>query len=75
MNFVMNHAPGAQSISRPVHQQSSMLPLCSGQYDQNYLNIEDNTVGFCYYIFETREVYKYIQLCGTQLDHKPLQTK
>ena len=28
MNFVMNHAPGAGSIARPVDQQSSALPLC-----------------------------------------------
>ena len=27
MNFVMNHAPGAGSIARPVDQQSSALPL------------------------------------------------
>ena len=28
MNFVLNHAPGAGSLARPVHQQSSALPLC-----------------------------------------------
>ena len=27
MNFVMNHAPGARSIARPVGQQSSAIPL------------------------------------------------
>ena len=27
VNFVMNHAPGAGSIARPVDQQSSDLPL------------------------------------------------
>ena len=27
MNFIMNHAPGAGSIARPVDQQSSALPL------------------------------------------------
>ena len=27
MNFVMNHAPGARSIARPVNQQSSALTL------------------------------------------------
>ena len=26
MNFVMNHAPGAGSIARPVDQQSSAIP-------------------------------------------------
>ena len=31
MNFVMNHAPGAGSIARPVDQQSSALPLCYGR--------------------------------------------
>ena len=30
MNIVMNHAPGAGSIARPVDQQSSALPLCYG---------------------------------------------
>ena len=30
VNFVMNHAPGADSIDRPVDQQSSMLQLCYG---------------------------------------------
>ena len=30
MNFVMNHAPGAGSIARPVGQQSSALPLYHG---------------------------------------------
>ena len=30
MNFVMNHAPGAGSIVRPVDQQSSVLPLYHG---------------------------------------------
>ena len=28
--FVVNHAPGAGSIARPVDQQSSALPLCYG---------------------------------------------
>ena len=36
MNFVMNHAPGAGSIARPVDQQSSTLPLC---YGCHYTNI------------------------------------
>ena len=27
INFVMNHAPGAGSIARPVDQHSSALPL------------------------------------------------
>ena len=31
MNFVMNHAPGAGSIARPVDQQSSTLPLYHGR--------------------------------------------
>ena len=30
MNFVMNHAPGAGSIVRPVHQQSSALSRALG---------------------------------------------
>ena len=30
MNFVMNHAPGAESIARLDDQQSSALPLCGG---------------------------------------------
>ena len=30
MNFVMNHAPGAGSITQPVDLQSSALPLCYG---------------------------------------------
>ena len=30
MNFVMNHAPGAGTITRPIDQQSSMLPLYQG---------------------------------------------
>ena len=28
MKFVMNHAPDAESLSRPFNQQSSALPLC-----------------------------------------------
>ena len=31
MNFVMNHAPGAGSIDRPVDQQSRALSLCYGR--------------------------------------------
>ena len=31
MNFVTNHAPGAESIAQPLNQQSSMLPLCYGR--------------------------------------------
>ena len=32
MNFVMNHVPGAGSITQPaVDQQSSVLPLCYGR--------------------------------------------
>ena len=30
MNFVMNHAPGAGLLARPVYQQSSALPLSYG---------------------------------------------
>ena len=30
LNFVLNHAPGAGSIARPVDQQSSALPLYHG---------------------------------------------
>ena len=30
MNNVMNYAPGAGSLARPVDQQSSTLPLCYG---------------------------------------------
>ena len=28
INSVMNHAPGAGSLARPVDQQSIVLPLC-----------------------------------------------
>ena len=31
MNFVINHVPGAGSLSRIVDQQSSALPLCYGR--------------------------------------------
>ena len=31
MNFVINHAPGAGSIGRPVDKQSNALPLCYGR--------------------------------------------
>ena len=30
MNFVMNHAPGALSLARPIDQQSGALSLCYG---------------------------------------------
>ena len=30
MNFSTNHAPGAESITQSVDQQSSVLPLCYG---------------------------------------------
>ena len=30
MNFIMNHAPGAGSLARPVGKQSSTLPLYLG---------------------------------------------
>ena len=30
MNFVMNHAPDAGSITRHVDKQSNTLPLCYG---------------------------------------------
>ena len=32
MNFVMNHAPGAGSLARPVDQQSSAVPRMSQVY-------------------------------------------
>ena len=30
MNFVMNYAPGGESIARPIDQQASTLPLSYG---------------------------------------------
>ena len=43
MNFVMNHAPGAGSIARPVDQQSSVLSLSYGcpMYSRIYLTYND----------------------------------
>ena len=32
MNFAMNHAPVAESLARPVDQQSSVLPLYHGKF-------------------------------------------
>ena len=48
MNFVMNYAPGAGSIPRPVDQQSSVLPLyygCPHFIDEHiYLSLYSKTV-------------------------------
>ena len=41
LKFVMNHAPGAGSITPPVHQQSSALSLCYGCSLQPLISIYD----------------------------------
>ena len=39
MNFVMNHAPGAGSIARPVDQQSSALWMPPNRITYQYTTI------------------------------------
>ena len=40
--FVMNHAPGAESIAIPSDQQSSALPLCYGHPQYIFTVRHDN---------------------------------
>ena len=58
MNFVMNHAPGAGSMARPVDQQSSALPLryrCPPQTEQ--YSVKSEVIMTCWqilYLFDGR---------------------
>ena len=36
MNFDLNHAPGAGSVVRPVHQQFIALPLYHGKLEKEW---------------------------------------
>ena len=35
INFGVNHAPGAESITWPIDLQSSALPLCHNSNEEN----------------------------------------